>query len=177
VRAADERIACRTRQGEPEDMEFLRDMLYEAACWRPGASRPPRDEVLSAHEIALYLEGWGRIGDAAVVALDPDGDERTGAAWYRLMPPEDPGYGFVDVSTPEVSIGVVREFRGRGVGGALLDGLMHAAKSHGFRALSLSVEPDNPAIQLYERKGFEKLFAEDGSATMRVDLASAPKHG
>lgn len=82
-------------------MEFLREMLYEAACWRPGTSRPPRDEVLSLHENALYLEGWGRNGDAAVVALGPDGGGRIGAAWYRLMPPEDPGYGFVDASTPK----------------------------------------------------------------------------
>jgi len=176
VRAADERVAWRTRPGEPEDMEFLRDMLYEAACWRPETSRPSRDEVLSLHENALYLEGWGRDGDTAVVALSPDGG-RIGAAWYRLMPLEDPGYGFVDASTPEVSIGVVPEFRGRGVGGALLDGLMITARSQGFEALSLSVEPDNPAIQLYERKGFERLFAGDGSVTMRADLASAPKRG
>ncbi|MGI8909850.1 MAG: GNAT family N-acetyltransferase [Rubrobacteraceae bacterium] len=177
MRAADERVAWLTRPGGPEDVEFLRDMLYEAACWRPGASRPLRDEVLSAHENALYLEDWGRDGDTAVVALGPDGGGRIGAAWYRLMPPEDPGYGFVDASTPEVAIGVVPEFRGCGVGGALLDGLMHTARSQGFEVLSLSVEPDNLAIRLYERKGFEKLFAGDGSVTMRADLASAPKRG
>ena len=158
------------RPGTLEDLAFMRDMLYEAACWRPGASRPPRDEVLSAHANAHYVDAWGRPGDAAVVALEPTDGKRIGAAWYRLMPPEDPGYGFVDAATPEVSIGVVPEYRGRGVGGALLDGLMRTARSGGFGTLSLGVEHDNPAVRLYERHGFVKLSDTGHSWTMKADL-------
>ena len=162
------------RPGGPEDLEFIRDMLYEAACWRPGASRPPRDEVLSAPQNALYVEGWGRPGDAAVVALARTDGERIGAAWYRLMLPEDPGYGFVDAATPELSIAVVPEFRGRGVGGALLQALIRTARSQGFGALSLGVEKSNPALQIYERHGFAKLLDTGGAWTMRADLGAAP---
>jgi len=151
----------------------MREMLYEAVCWRPGAPRPPREEVLSESRTPRYLEGWGRPGDAAVVAVDPDNGGGVGAAWYRLFPPEAPGYGFVDAATPEVAIGVARDWRGRGVGGALLDALKSEAKSGGFDALSLSVEPENgAAVRLYERRGFVRLLVDhEGSWTMKADLS------
>ncbi len=151
----------------------MRDMLYEAACWRPGTPRPPREEVLAAHEISHYIEAWGRPGDAAVVAVNATGG-RAGAAWYRLMRPEDPGYGFVNAATPEVVIGVLPEYRGRGVGSALLDGLLRTARAQGFAALSLGVETGNPALRIYERHGFVKLFDRGGSRTMKADLSADP---
>ena len=159
------RVPYPTRPGGPEDLEFLWEMLYEAAHHRP----------LSDPSIARYLEGWGRPGDAAVVALDPAKDRRIGAAWYRLMPPDNPGYGFVDTSTPEVVVAVVPDRRGAGVGIALLRALLSKARSQGFDVLSLSVRRNNTsAVRLYERNGFVKLFTIDSklpSWTMKVDLS------
>lgn len=139
-------------------------MLYEAAHHRS----------LSDPSIARYLKGWGRLEDAAVVALDPVDGCGIGAAWYRLMPPDDRGYGFVDASTPELVIAVVPDRRGVGVGGALLRELLSMARSQGFDALSLSVRRDNlAAITLYERNGFVRLFDIDSkypSWAMQVNL-------
>ena len=154
--------SCEVRSGGLEDVEFIRDMLYKAACWRPDAPRAPRDEVLSVPRNANYVDGWGRPGDAAVVALARTEGRKIGAAWYRLMLPEGPGYGFVNAATPELSIGVVSDSRGRGVGGALLKALIRTAKSQGFKALSLGVEKDNPAPQVYERHGFVRLCDTGG---------------
>ena len=159
------------RPGAPEDLDFLWKMLYEAAGHGD----------LSDPAIALYREGWGRPGDAAVVALDPDDGHRLGAAWFRLMPPEQPGYGFVDASTPEVAIGVVQEARGRGVGGALLPALMDVARSRGFGALSLSVRRENTAaVRLYERNGFVKVSGvglDKPSWMMKADLHRGEQMG
>jgi GNAT superfamily N-acetyltransferase len=147
-------------------------MLYEAVCWRPDVQRPPFDEVLSDPAIAKYVEGWGRKGDAAVIATDTEEGHRVGAAWYRLMPEEDPGYGFVNPRTPELAVGVSPDRRGEGVGRALLRALLDTARKEGFGALSLAVEKGNPALRLYERCGFEKLFLVDGSWTMRLVLTN-----
>src|SRR5829696_9166175 len=146
-------------------------MLYEAACWRPDGPKPPREEVFCVPELAHYVDNWGRPGDAAVIALDPDDGAKVGAAWYRLMPPEDPGYGFVGAATPEVAIAVVPGRRGTGVGEALLGALMETARSEGFGALSLSVEEGNQAIKLYQRAGFRKLQRTEGAWTMRAELS------
>lgn len=46
---------------------------------------------------------------------------------------------------------------GAGAAGALLDGLVEAAKAKGIKQLELSVAANNPrAIRFYERNGFER---------------------
>ncbi|MGH3024072.1 MAG: GNAT family N-acetyltransferase [Gaiellaceae bacterium] len=156
-----------TRAAEAADIPFLRAMLFEAAHWRAGAPRPALEETLAHPEIARYVEGWGRAGDAGVVAVE--GERPVGAAWYRLFTAEQPGYGFVDERTPELSIGVLARARGRGVGTSLLRALLERARGAGFRAISLSVEPDNPAVRLYERAGFARVGGT-GTWTMLAEL-------
>ena len=103
-----------------------------------------------------------------MIALD-DGNP-VGAAWYRLFKQEEPGYGFVDEQTPELSIAVVPSRRGKGYGEELLQALLQEAKANGFTQISLSVEPANPALRLYERFGFEKVGESGGSWTMLARL-------
>ena len=52
--------------------------------------------ALSEPKLAGYLEGWGRLGDTAVLDVVVDGGGKWGAAWHRLVTSEAPGYGFVD---------------------------------------------------------------------------------
>ncbi len=52
-----------------------------------------------------------------------------------------------------MDIAVAPEFRGRGIGTALVERLMAEAESSG-RSLSIHVEMNNPARALYERLGF-----------------------
>jgi ribosomal protein S18 acetylase RimI-like enzyme len=143
-------------------------MLYEAAFWRPNTVRPPLEEALADPALARYVAGWGRAGDAGVIALDAEGGP-VGAAWYRLFPPNEPGFGFMDEHTPELSIAVIGNARARGVGTGLLGALVDRARADGFDALSLSVEPDNPARRLYERHGFVHVGGE-AAWTMRAAL-------
>jgi ribosomal protein S18 acetylase RimI-like enzyme len=53
-----------------------------------------------------------------------------------------------------MDIALAPEFRGRGIGSALLRSLMEEADSSG-RKLSIHVEVNNPARSLYDRLGFE----------------------
>jgi ribosomal protein S18 acetylase RimI-like enzyme len=119
----------------------------------PPAEPPTVDRVQADPGIAPYLAGWGRTGDAGVVA-EIEGTP-VGAAWYRLHEAEHPGYGFVSTDIPEISIGVEAAWRGRGVGRALLEALVDAARAQGHEALSLSVDHRNaPALALYRSIGF-----------------------
>jgi GNAT superfamily N-acetyltransferase len=158
------------REAGAGDRPFLWEMLYEAS-FVMAAPKPPRD-AMREPQIKRYLSDWGRRGDRALVA-DRSGCP-VGAAWYRLFSRSDPGYGFVDEQTPELSIAVVPEARGQGVGRSLLDGLLQAARGDGFRALSLSVGDSNDAARrLYDRCGFVVVAGdqpEDG-VTMRATLA------
>jgi ribosomal protein S18 acetylase RimI-like enzyme len=152
------------RRGGPQDLRFLRDMLHHAYYWRernPGPEPGP---------VSLYVKGWGRPGDTALVALERGFP--VGAAWYRLFTAERPGYGFVDARIPELAIAVVPNARGRGIGEQLLRALLEQARRDGYAAVSLSVDPENRrALGLYERLGFDRVREQRGSWTMVVRLA------
>lgn len=51
-------------------------------------------------------------------------------------------------------LAVAREFRGEGVGGALLEAVEKEAESKGYCKITLEVREDNRAKNLYERRGF-----------------------
>ncbi len=154
-------------------------MLYEAVNWRDDGAeeRPSFEEQLAQPELRRYVDGWGRKGDVAIVALDRL-DEPVGAAWFRLFAADDAGYGFVAADVPELSIAVYPECRGQRVGSLLLATLVTRARTDGHRALSLSVAAENPAGRLYARNGFEVAStdrtdstADTGSVTMVLDLS------
>ena len=156
------------REVEPSDLPFLWDMLWEAAAVDAGMRVHGKKAALASPLNRKYLAGWGRPGDAGVVAFDDTG-QRLGAAWYRAFPVEAPGYGFVAADVPELSIGVREDARGRGVGTALIEALLRTARNQGYRAVSLSVDRENPARALYERSGFRDAgvsIPEDSSVTM-----------
>jgi ribosomal protein S18 acetylase RimI-like enzyme len=157
------------RRATADDAEFLAEMLAVAADWRPGTTPRTVSEVMAAPELARYIRGWPREGDVGVVA---EVDRPTGAAWWRFLPSDDPGYGFVDAATPEISIGVVEQARGQGQGRLLLEALIEEGLELGLHGLSLSVESDNPAKRLYQRHGFQAVGGVGGSVTMVLALSS-----
>jgi ribosomal protein S18 acetylase RimI-like enzyme len=157
------------RRSRSDDAAFLREMLFEAAYWRPGKPRPSLEDGLARPELAKVFASWGRPGDLALVATDGLG-ERIGAAWMRLWTTEDHTQGFVDAQTPELGIGVRRDFRRHGVGTALLLALLGRAREEGVPRVSLSVEIENVARLLYERFGFQLHSVNQGVATLLVEL-------
>ena len=158
------------RLAQPDDVHFLRDMCWEAVAVAPVMRALGKEAALNRPENRKYLAGWGPPSDAAVVAVD-DAGRRLGAAWYRRFPADAPGYGFVAADVPELGIGVAPVARGKGIGGALLAALLAHARETGERALSLSVDRQNPARTLYERHGFRDAGIsepDDSSVTMII---------
>jgi GNAT superfamily N-acetyltransferase len=152
------------RQVEPADQPFLWRMLATTAAVPPPLEAPQRDPGISP-----YLHGWGRSGDAGVVAeIDR---MPVGAAWFRLFAATTPGYGFVAEETPEISIGVEAGWRSRGIGRALLQALIERARDEGHSSLSLSVDVRNaPALALYRSIGFETVGGDAANPTMLLRL-------
>jgi GNAT superfamily N-acetyltransferase len=141
------------REATRDDADFLADMLVEAVNWSPEWKRKSKRRVLAAPNTAHYVAGWPRDGDLGVVA-EADG-ERVGAAWLRFFTVDDLGHGFVAVDVPELSLGVVATWRGRGVGRALVRAVESRARTAGVERISLSVERKNFAQRLYLAEGYE----------------------
>jgi GNAT superfamily N-acetyltransferase len=158
------------RRATAEDGSFMADMLVEAANWPADWKKKSRRRVLSAPATAHYIAGWPRDTDLGVIA-EADGAP-VGAAWLRFLPAADPGYGFVAPGVPELTIGVAGDWRGRGVGRALLRALAGQARSVGIRQISLSVERKNFAQKLYFSEGYQVVDSYGAhSDTMVKDLA------
>ena len=147
------------RPAGAEDFPFLELMLVEAAEWSAEPHRRTVEQVMSDPQ------------DFGFVAISHQ-EEPIGACWVRLMPANDPGYGYVAPDVPELGIGVVREARGRGVGRALMRRAAEHARSTGVKRMSLSVERANPSFRLYESEGWRSVGSESGSDTMVLDLSS-----
>lgn len=146
------------------DGAFLADMIVEAANWRQGGARP-RHDVIAHPDHSRYVAGWMRPSDAGYVAVDAQ-DQAVGAAWYRMLPRTDPGFGYVGTGVPELIIGVRPIWRAHGVGRTLLQHLCDQARAQGFARISLSVERGNFAVTLYRSEGFAVTQPGVGRDTM-----------
>ncbi len=144
------------------DQSLLWEMLYHA-IYVPKGTKPPSRAILEEADIARYAENWGQERDMGYKALEYG--VIVGAAWLRLIQ----GYGFVAEDIPELTIAVLPDYRGRGIGTSLLTKLIDTAtQSH--RGISLSVVGDNPAMNLYRRLGFEIVRFEGASCTMLLRI-------
>lgn len=141
------------RRANDADRDFLAHMIVQAS-FRPG-SIPRFEDAVRAPHVVPWIDGWMRDGDIGIVAVD---DVALGASWCRRFSGHEPGLsGFVDGETPVLAIAVAADQRGRGIGTALLEQLVVAARVAGVPALSLSVGRSNPALRLYERLGWKQL--------------------
>ncbi|WP_066250887.1 GNAT family N-acetyltransferase [Neobacillus drentensis] len=159
-------VLYRIRHGVKEDEEFLWEMLYQAFYIPEGEPRPTRD-ILSDPNIAQSLNGWGRKGDTALIAITAN-HTPIGAVWIRIFDETNKTYGYLDENTPLLGMALLPDYRGKGIGTALLGEMLKVAKESGFSRISLSVDPNNTALHLYEKFGFKKVGVDGTSWNMVV---------
>jgi ribosomal protein S18 acetylase RimI-like enzyme len=128
-------------------------MLFEAAHLAEEGETSV-EAAMNHPLIARYVKNWGQPGDLGTIA---EVDRfPVGAAWLRLLTGDEKGFGYVDDETPELAIAVLPNFRGQGIGTALLQHLLELAKAI-YPAVCLNVRESNPAVRLYERIGFQTI--------------------
>ena len=157
----------------PEEYPLLAEFLYQAIHVPPGTPAPNRS-VVELPELRRYIEGFGRFGDACMVAKVETSDRPliVGAAWARIFPRSATGYGTIDTATPEVSISLFPDWRDQGIGRRLMTALLNRLRIDGRTAASLSVQRTNAnALHLYESLGFTTISEHDGELVMCKSLA------
>lgn len=86
--------------------------------------------------------------------------------WMRVMN----DYGHIDNTTPSLAMSVFKEYRGFGIGTALLKELISILKTKGYSRISLSVQKDNYAVKVYQKVGFTILKEVDDEYIMVIAL-------
>ena len=149
------------------EFPFLKEMFYTALHVPEGAEPFPKS-IIEEPSLAKYIADWGRLEDIALVA-ESEG-ELIGAVWCRLLKFQEKGYGYINDETPELSLAIQPNFRNQGLGTQLMEKAFDALRAKGFKQVSLSVDQDNQAVNLYQRLGFD-LVEEIGTAfTMKKVL-------
>ncbi|MGL4696376.1 GNAT family N-acetyltransferase [Enterococcus larvae] len=136
-------------QGEEELLELF---LYEAIFQREGVEPLPRS-VIQQPELYVYIEDFGKKDDYCLVAEQED--QIVGAVWTRILSGNQSGFGNLDDQTPEFAISVLKEFRGMGIGKALMSTMLEELNIRGYSRASLAVQKDNYALKMYQNLGFE----------------------
>ncbi len=152
----------------------LMTFVVAAMNWRDDR-RWTAQSVPANPEVAHYVTGWMRAGDAGVVAHASAAhlkDVPAGAAWWRTFTSEDPGYGYVADDIPELGLAVLSPYGRKGLARSLMAALLDLARAEGIAASSLSVEDGNEAARaLYHGLGFTTVGRVGDSDTMVLALA------
>lgn len=137
------------REINSNEYKVLDDFLYEAIFIPEGIDAPPR-EIINAPELQVYVQNFGmQEGDICFVAeLE---EKIVGAVWVRIM--DD--YGHVEDGVPSFAISLYKEYRGLGIGTAMMKQMLGELKLRGYQKTSLAVQKENYAVKMYKNVGFE----------------------
>lgn len=152
---------------EPMEVPLLRDFLYEA-IYNRNADQVLDKKIVDEPGLRRYLEGFGRSGDHALVATVDN--KPVGAVWTRIFGGDAPGYGYVDDEIPEFIISLYREYRGLGLGTEMMEAMLKVLREVGYKKASLSVQKENPSVDLYQNLGFTVFRENEEDYVMVIDL-------
>ncbi len=137
------------RTMQKQEYLLLGDFLYEAIFLPDGVKAPSRS-IIFLPELQTYIQNFGLSeGDFALVAEMEN--QIVGAVWVRIIN----DYGHIDDNTPSLAISLYKEYRGQGIGSALLKEMLSLLKAHAYQGVSLSVQKANYASKMYLKLGFE----------------------
>lgn len=128
---------------------LLSDFLYEAIFIPNGIKPPPRD-IIASPELQIYVERFGALKDDFALVAEIEG-KIVGAVWVRIMN----DYGHIDNATPSIAVSLYKDYRGLGIGTALMKEMLRILKDRGYKQASLSVQKANYAVNMYQKTGFE----------------------
>jgi len=152
------------REMLPDEYPLLDDFLYEAIFIPEGEEPLPRD-VINNPDLQVYVKNFGNEPDDICFVAETSG-KVAGAVWVRVM--DD--YGHIEDGVPSFAISFYPEYRGRGMGTALMRRMLDELRKRGYKKTSLSVQKANYALKLYEKVGFRVLYDHGEEYIMVCEL-------
>ena len=152
------------RELRESEYSLLREFVYEA-IFIPEGVQPPPKPCVDSPELQVYIAGFGCEKDDHALAAEVNG-RVVGAVWVRIMN----DYGHIDGQTPSFAISLYEEYRGRGIGTAMMRRMLSLLKQKGYNRASLAVQKANYAVKLYQRTGFQIVDENAEEYIMAHDL-------
>ena len=137
------------RKIKDDEYALLNDFLYEAIFIIEGVQAPSKS-VINLPELQVYVLDFGKKEDDICFVAEDD-EKVIGAVWARVMN----DYGHIEDGIPSFAISLYKEYRGYGIGTALMKKMLYELKQRGYEKTSLSVQKSNYAVKMYKNVGFE----------------------
>ena len=142
------------REIKKSEYSLLSDFLYESIFIPEGIEAPPKS-IINIPEFQVYVSDFGSWKHDRALIAETDG-KVIGAVWVRIMN----DYGHINDETPSFAISLYKEYRGLGIGTAMMRKMISILKASGYEQVSLSVQKANYAVKMYQKVGFE-VFCEN----------------
>lgn len=156
------------REIKETDYTLLNDFIYEAIFIPEGAAKPDKS-IINNPDLQIYITDFGKQKDDYGVVAEIFDNKVVGAAWVRIM--DD--YGHVDNDTPSLAVSVYKEYRGMGIGRAMMKKLLSILKSRGYKQTSLAVQKANYALKMYQSLGYKIVDENEQEYIMICNLENA----
>ncbi|MBU3133714.1 GNAT family N-acetyltransferase [Clostridium gasigenes] len=137
------------RKIKDDEYALLNDFLYEAIFIIEGVQAPPKS-VINLPELQVYVLDFGKKEDDICFVAEDD-EKVIGAVWVRVMN----DYGHIEDGIPSFAISLYKEYRGYGIGTALMKKMLYELQQRGYEKTSLAVQKANYAVKMYKNVGFE----------------------
>ncbi|MBQ7774609.1 MAG: GNAT family N-acetyltransferase [Lachnospiraceae bacterium] len=132
-----------------DEYTLLNEFLYEAIFIPEGVQAPPKS-IINLPELQVYVSNFGKKKDDICFVAEVE-ENIVGAVWVRVMN----DYGHVEDGVPSFAISLYKEYRGCGIGTALMKRMLQELLQRGYEKASLAVQKANYAVKMYQKVGFE----------------------
>lgn len=133
-----------------EEYGLLEDFLYHAIFIPDWHKEPVPKSIIYEPELWRTIENFGKYKDDFCLVAEVD-NKVIGAVWVRTSEQ----YGHIDNNTPCFSISLYPQYRNQGIGSELMRKMLKSLKDKGYKRVSLSVQKENYAVNMYKKLGFE----------------------
>lgn len=137
------------REMREAEYPLLEEFLYQAIFQRDTKKPIPRS-VVNDPNINVYIRDFGNYPEDFCLCAETVAGI-VGAVWIRNIK----GFGSIDDQTPEFAISLLPDYRGYGIGTALMQAMIENLKTKSYSQTSLAVQKDNYALKMYLQVGFE----------------------
>ena len=137
------------REIKEQEYYLLEDFLYEAIFIPKGVAAPPKS-IIQQPELQVYIADFGKKKDDIGLVAEVN-EKIVGAVWVRIMN----DYGHLNDTTPSFAISLYKEYRGFGIGTAMMKKMLCVLKQRGYTQSSLAVQKANVAVEMYKKVGFQ----------------------
>lgn len=149
------------REMREAEYPLLEEFLYQAIFQRDTKKPIPRS-VVNDLNINVYIRDFGNYPEDFCLCAETVAGI-VGAVWIRNIK----GFGSIDDQTPEFAISLLPDYRGYGIGTAMMQAMIEHLKTKSYSQTSLAVQKDNYALKMYLQVGFEIIDENDEEYIMR----------